>query len=652
MAKPLSNSTALDERCSSAHIAKFSENIENWEELAPYFGLTDAEEQEIRGNHAHQYKVQKRKMLWKWVRKLGDRATYRELIRVLEEAGESLLVVRIKELLQDSYSQAPHNIVNSFRQYLKDCYSRSASTGVIDREEWPRLMNAPFVKPEFVMIEADRKTTQTTLDVFGDNNKMMLEGTAGTGKTTLMKHVCQQWAEGKLLHDVDLLIHLTLADPTLWSARSLEDMIPHPTYVEIRRAVAENIIERGGKGCCFVLDGWEDLPEEMHTSSVIHDLLKGSQPGVALPHCSFIVTTRPVASPSLQPLVTTTVEITGFSAESVDIYASQYLTQQGKDPAVFITALNDNHHARGLCSLPINAAILLHLFLTIQTGLPTTQTELFNCFILNLLLRHIVTKTGQKFRRPLLRCFLNLPPNEKLAFDNLCLVAYHSTFSGKVASQSNQLISSDDLNKAGIQDLQETLGLMKVHQQLTWCGYDPHYGFLHSSVQDFLCAMRMSQLSPQEQVRDFIRIMTSNPTSLVLRFYAGITKLDNVKVCKFLCQIGMNPPVTDSMARVYTITCDPRRLFLTYLHCLYEAKCRTIVFQSRLSVVDIAFCYYRLSVHDLNVIWYFMLDMARSVFPNLVSFNFTACLLNDHGIESAVATLTKRLRMKQLNSSV
>ena len=246
----------------------------------------------------------------------------------------------------------------------------------------------------------------------------MLEGTAGSGKTTLMKHVCHQWAEGKLLHHVDLLIHLTLADPTLWSASSLEDMIPHPTSVEIRRAVAENIIERGGKGCCFILDGWEDLPEEMHTSSVIHDLLKGSQPGVALPHCSFIVTTRPIASPSLQPLITTTVEITGFSAESVDTYASQCLIQQGKDPAVFVTTLNDNHHARGLCSLPINAAILLHLFLTIQTGLPTTQTELFNCFILNLLLRHLVTKTGHKHAKPLLRCFSNLPSNEKLAFNN------------------------------------------------------------------------------------------------------------------------------------------------------------------------------------------------------------------------------------------
>ena len=133
----------------------------------------------------------------------------------------------------------------------------------------------------------------------------------------------------------------------------------------------------------------------------IHDLLKSSQPGLALPKCSFIVTTRPIASPSLQPLVTTIVEITGFSSESVDTYASQYLTQQGKDPAVFITALDDNHHARGLCSLPINTAILLHLFLTIQTGLPTTQTELFNCFILNLLLRHLVAKAKYKHANPI-----------------------------------------------------------------------------------------------------------------------------------------------------------------------------------------------------------------------------------------------------------
>ena len=645
----MANPAALDVRCSSAHITKLSEHIEDWEELAPYFGLTEAEQQVIRASHAHQYKVQKRKMLWKWVRKLGEKATYRELIKVLEEAGESLLISRVKELLEDSYSEAPHIIVNSFRQYLKDCYSTSASDGVADREDWPRLKHPMiFVNPE--LVSKEEKTSLTTLEIFKDK-KVMLEGTAGSGKTTLMRHACQQWAEGKLLNDVDLLIHLTLADPTLWSAKCLEDIIPHPISVEIRRAVAEYIMERGGKGCCFILDGWEDLPEELHTSSVFHDLLKGSKPGSALPHCSFIATTRPIVSPSLQPLVTTIVEITGFSSESVDTYASQYLTQQGKDPAVFITALNDNHHARGLCSLPINAAILLHLFLTIQTGLPTTQTELFNCFILNLLLRHLVAKAKYKHAKPLLRCFSDLPLNENKAFKNLCLISYNSTFSGKLASQSNQLISSDDLHKAGLQDVQETLGLMKVHQQLTWCGYDPHYGFLHSSVQDFLCAVRMSQLSTEQQVRDFIHIMTSNPSSLVLRFYAGLTKLENNKVCKFLCRIGMNPPGLFAINNLSTISSDPRRLFLTYLHCLHEAKrTKTLCHFDRCSIFEVCFSFYRLSYHDLNVIWYFMLDIVGKCQPEVVYFNFQFCDINDRSIDSVVTTLINQA--DTLNCSV
>ena len=119
------------------------------------------------------------------------------------------------------------------------------------------------------MKTAERKTTTATLYIFRDKN-LMLEGTAGSGKTTLMKHVCQQWAKGKLLHDVDLLIHLSLADPTLWSAKSLEDIILYPTS-KTRRAIDDHIVEQGGKKCCFILDGWEDLPKKMHTS-FIHNL--------------------------------------------------------------------------------------------------------------------------------------------------------------------------------------------------------------------------------------------------------------------------------------------------------------------------------------------------------------------------------------------
>ena len=658
------DTSVLDKRCSFAHIAKISEDIEDWEKLAPCFDLTAAEEHAIRVDHTHQYDVQKRKMLWKWVEKRGDKATYRELKRVFQNAGESLLACRVDELLQDTYSQSTDNVVNSFQEYLKDCYCNNPVTYHGQKIWPPQLSQSPFVKPELVLKpkshlvskQAECKQSFNIEDLCSLDKKVMIEGIAGSGKTTLTRHICQQWAEGELLRGANLVIHLTLADPALWSAKSLEDMIPHPS-AEMRKTVAKHIVEQRGSGCCFILDGWEDLPEE---SSFVQEVVEGKKLQVALPHCFFIVTSRPFASHSLQLLVSTTVEITGFSHESVDTYATQYLTQVGRDPTVFITALNDNHHARRLCSLPINAAILLYLFLTIETGLPTTQTELFKCFILNLLLRHLVTKVGQKVRK--LREFSDLPPNEKQVFDNLCLIAHYSTFNGKAASQSNQLLSSDDLQKAGLHDIQDThdiqvtLGLMKVHQQLTWCGLDPHYGFLHSSVQDFLCALRMSQLGPEEQVRDFNKIVNTNPTSLVLLFYAGLTKLENKSVCQILCDLGKNPPSFDCIHRVYAAQCaggDPRRQFLAYLHCLYEANIPDVLVkpeeskESKSLYVIVDYQLYRPTIHDLNVISYYILSIARVSHPTGTLLSFSDCFVDDHGIETIVANITKQAQSQQ-----
>ena len=59
---------------------------------------------------------------------------------------------------------------------------------------------------------------------------------------------------------------------------------------------------------------------------------------------------------------------------------------------------------------------------------------------------------------------------------------------------------------------------------------------------------------------------------------------------------------------------------------------------------------YSLSGHDLNVIWYFMLDIARKCYPKTVRFNLIDRHLNDHSIESAVATLINRANI--LHSSI
>ena len=164
-----------------------------------YFGLILAEVHEIRVNHSHQYLIQKRMMLWKWVSSQGTRATYRELKRVFEEAGESLVVSRVDKLLQDAYSQARHNIVNSFREYLKDCYCCNPATSH-GQKDWPPqlLSQSPFAKPELVLtpkpqlvVVSNHSSYQQEIKL-GDlcklGKKVMLEGTVGFGKTTLTSH--------------------------------------------------------------------------------------------------------------------------------------------------------------------------------------------------------------------------------------------------------------------------------------------------------------------------------------------------------------------------------------------------------------------------------------------------------------------------------
>ena len=60
--------------CSDLHLAKIAEKIMNWEDLAPYFGISPEEEDEIRNDNPRQYRLQKRKMLWKWKAEVGKQS--------------------------------------------------------------------------------------------------------------------------------------------------------------------------------------------------------------------------------------------------------------------------------------------------------------------------------------------------------------------------------------------------------------------------------------------------------------------------------------------------------------------------------------------------------------------------------------------------
>jgi len=77
---------------------------------------------------------------------------------------------------------------------------------------------------------------------------VLIEGSPGSGKTTLTWHLYQQWAEGKLLRQFSLLIPIS---PSTTGAETtcLADIIPYPSK-KAREKVADAIAEKEGSVFC------------------------------------------------------------------------------------------------------------------------------------------------------------------------------------------------------------------------------------------------------------------------------------------------------------------------------------------------------------------------------------------------------------------
>ena len=647
---------AADIPCSDLHIAKISEKIVNWEELAPYFGILSEDEAEIRNDNPHQYHIQKRKMLWKWKQRLRNKATYSKLKECFTFAGNQLLANEVDELLHDPYSQSPHSAMATFKQYLKDCYTVDSQPSS-QKHEWPQLGNTKFVQPRLTLKPTniqnggqEREVALSNIISFSkQENKsvnILLEGVAGSGKTTISWHACQQWAKGNMFQEFEFVIHLSLADPDIQSAASFEDLIPHPS-AEVRKTVGKAIIEERGKKCLFVMDGWEDLAPTVQTSSFLRSIIQRNAPGVSLPLCSFLVTSRPVASSSLVSCISSTISVEAFSTNDVTSYTTQYFSSL-KQSQKFLSSIKARPSAYSLCSLPINLVTMIFIFMNcnlVLPSLPSTQTELFESLVLVLLLRHLRTKLGYP-ELTYLPSFFHLPDPHKPAFKSLCQLAHFASFNYQ--SKSRVTFSLTQLQEANIPTPEDTFGLLKVTKRLTLRGYAPCYSFLHSAVQDFLCALWMSETNEDEQHHDISCIMNNDPMSPTLQFFAGCTQLKGkyLKTLKLLLTL-VNKPV-DGMQPMTSLSlnphkkADPRRVLLAVLHCIYESHQEGLFVQVKPTNLEGDTCCfvldnYRLSPFNCAVIGKYvssLLHVAQFTTGTItLMFKMVYCKIGDYGLE-------------------
>ena len=375
-----------------------------------------------------------------------------------------------------------------------------------------------------------QKTPVKVEDIFkmdkAKRKVILIEGSPGSGKSTLAWYICQQRQSGKLFQDFRAVVFIQLRDPAVQSARSVEDILPAESRSQAARVVGELQACRG-QGILWVMDGWDELPSCLRTNSVFHDLIASPQTQ-NLHFSTVVITSRPIASGDLHPIVTSCVEILGFTPTEVKGYFTEAVGGDSQTVQKLQDQLRERPVIEASCYLPLNAAIVTHLFLAQNHSLPTTLHGVFTSLVLCCLIRH-ATKEGKEFGD--ISSLDNLPPCLQTPLENICALAYHGVMENKVTFSTGQL---DSLRLSG--EL-ATLGLIQGVESLASFKKSVSFNFLHLSVQELLASFYISKLLPSEQVEVFKTLFGQPRFAAVFRFYAAFTRLETEGIGEIITSI-------------------------------------------------------------------------------------------------------------------
>ena len=350
-------------------------------------------------------------------------------------------------------------------------------------------------------LKASKATTDISeilapLEVSDKAQTILIEGAPGIGKTFLLKHIAYSWAEQGMLQKYKIVLLVHLRDPTVQKMSTPEQLFRYfckpfgSNAAKIAITCSEYFMENNGKSLILLLDGYDEMPEELRGNSLIADILNHQ----VLPDCSLVVSSRPHASLLLRKQASLRVDILGFSEEQQKHYIEHSLNDQSQ-----IKQLNmylDQHNIiSSICYLPFN--ILLLLFLYKQGFLPNNATELCSIFICLTIHRNL-TKYDITAKQ-VITDINNLPEPYGKFIQQL------SKFSLQALNKNQLIFTLDELKQfcpqvESIPGALNAFGLLQAIEHVSIFQTTTTFNFLHLSLQEFLAANYITTLTPDEEL--------------------------------------------------------------------------------------------------------------------------------------------------------
>ena len=639
----------LNQPCRDDHLNEIALSLTDWQSIAPFLELTEFDEREITMRYSKDLAMQNIAMLRKWRSTFSQNATYKTLVNVLWNRGKTSLAEQVCAMVSDwkdtsvAAKATQESTLDSYADYLRGRYSTEVPK--FFTLQWPppptcKVFNLAIIGHETIQRgPIDEELVRLTLrgnvdDIMRSKSSIelknlfkldkkrrkiiLIEGAPGAGKSTLAWHICQTWESGELFQEFKVVVFVQLRDSAVQSATSLADVLPAKS-MNMRTQIVSQLECFNGRDVLFVLDGWDEYGGGLSYHSVFQRLICSPEE-INMRFSSLIITSRPIASGELQRYASSRVEIIGFTSAEVKKYFYESIGDSKTEHNLH-EHLRERPVIEASCYLPLNAAIVVHLFLALNHTLPHTLHEVFVSVVLCCIIRHLTRQVVEGKQAPDISSLDNLPPDIQEPFNNICAMAFHGVMENKAT------FSATDLQSFNLPTEVSTLSLIQGVQSFVAFKASISCNFLHLSVQELLGAFHISKLGATEQIIIFNDLFDQPRLAAVFQFYAAFTKLQT-------------EGIRDIVARIVQKKQKP--LLVNLLHGLYEAQDPSLCeFVASHLKGELDLYGSTLSPMDCLVVGYFLSCVCLTTSTEFIA-KLSNCSLNEYRVSFLVKELSSR----------
>ena len=384
---------------------------------------------------------------------------------------------------------------------------------VTDPDHWLPI-SMPFIDLTLTEIQGRHNVSLATIaNSITDGSRVLMTGRPGVGKTTLLRHIAQQWAVGNFLQHFSLVLLFQLVHTPSSRITNLKSMLsylfPDQDIASIA-SIARELDSTRGEGICFLLDAIDEYtPQSPETEDYIYNLIKSDLKPI-LPKAAVIVTSR--GNHSITEKHLRKIIVHGFLEHQI----KQYINALPPSNATFVSDYFDNHrNIKEVSYLPLHLAMVRYLaFSSVGVSLLDldTDTRIYHELVyLTFRQRYRAEEDideihSQAFGAISKASFDSIPSGFEAAipFAHGLKSVHHHLLNWNGKSGSFNIISTNRQHKGHI--IEDT------------------FTFSHHTFQYFFAAYHLTTLSYKEQIKEMESYVSHLYPYLIWKFFFGLLR--------------------------------------------------------------------------------------------------------------------------------